>query len=75
MAEIPLGKRFRNLKARASGILHHGEEFADVWRFNARMIPIRASIVEPPFVATRIKACIAACHSGASCSAFGNFVM
>jgi hypothetical protein len=35
------------------------------------MIPIRASIVGPPFVATRIKACIAACHSVASCSAFG----
>jgi hypothetical protein len=39
------------------------------------MMPIRASIVGPPFVATRIKACIAACHSGASCSAFGSFMM
>jgi hypothetical protein len=29
------------------------------------MTPIRASIVGPPFVATRIKACIAACRSGA----------
>jgi hypothetical protein len=33
------------------------------------------SIVGPPFVATRIKACIAACHSGASCSAFGSLVI
>jgi hypothetical protein len=39
------------------------------------MIPIRASIVGPPDVATRIKACVAACHSDASCSAFGSFVM
>jgi hypothetical protein len=46
-----------------------------VLRFNARIIPIRASIVGPPFVATRIKACIAACHSGASCSVFDSFVM
>jgi hypothetical protein len=29
----------------------------------------------PPDVATRISASIAACHSGASCSAFGSFVM
>jgi hypothetical protein len=43
--------------------------------FSARIIPIRASIVGPSFVATRIKACIAAYHSGASCSAFGSFVM
>jgi hypothetical protein len=28
-----------------------------------------------PDVATRIKASIAACHSSASCSAFGSFVM
>jgi len=39
------------------------------------MMPIRASIVGPPDVATRIKACIAACHSGASCSALGSLVM
>jgi hypothetical protein len=37
--------------------------------------PIRASIVGPPNVATRIRASIAACNSGASCSAFGSFVM
>jgi hypothetical protein len=43
--------------------------------FRARIMPMRGSIVGPPFVATRIKACIAACHSGASCSAFGSFVM
>jgi hypothetical protein len=36
---------------------------------------MRANIVGPPDVATRIKASIAACHSGASCSAFGSFVM
>ena len=41
----------------------------------SRMTPIRANIVGPPFVATRIKASVAACHSGASCSAFGSFVM
>jgi hypothetical protein len=34
-----------------------------------------ANIVGPPAVATRISASIAACHSGASCSAFGSFVM
>jgi len=39
------------------------------------MIPIRANIVGPPDVATRIKASIAACHSAVSCSAFGSFVM
>jgi hypothetical protein len=37
--------------------------------------PIRANIVGPPSVTTRIKASIAACHSGASCSALGSFVM
>jgi len=47
----------------------------DRWRFNARMTPIRANIVGPPDVATRIKASIAACHSAASCSAFGSLVM
>jgi hypothetical protein len=35
------------------------------------MTPIRANIVGPPDVATRIKAYIAACHFGAICSAFG----
>jgi hypothetical protein len=39
------------------------------------MMPIRANNVGPPEVATRIKAYIAACHSWASCSAFGSFVM
>jgi hypothetical protein len=41
--------------------------------FNARMMPIRADMVGPPSVATRIKASVAACHSAASCSAFGSF--
>jgi hypothetical protein len=39
------------------------------------MTPIRANIVDPPGVATRIKASIAACHSGAVCSALGSLVM
>src|SRR5437660_12251731 len=39
------------------------------------MTPIRANIVGPPDVATRIKASIAACHSAAWCSAFGSLVM
>jgi hypothetical protein len=39
------------------------------------MMLILASIVGPPFVATRISASIAACHSGASCSAFDSLVM
>jgi hypothetical protein len=39
------------------------------------MTPIRANIVGPPDVATKIRASIAACHSAASCSAFGSFVM
>src|SRR5258706_11724011 len=39
------------------------------------MTPMRANIVGPPDVATGIKAFIAACHSAASCSAFGSFVM
>src|SRR5437879_10796523 len=37
------------------------------------MTPIRANIVGPSVSATRIRASIAACHSGASCSAFGSF--
>jgi hypothetical protein len=36
------------------------------------MMPIRANIVGPPSVATKIKAFIAVCHSGAVCSAFGS---
>src|SRR6266404_5343895 len=39
------------------------------------MTPMRANIVGPPSVATRIKASIAACHSAASCSALGSRVM
>jgi hypothetical protein len=31
--------------------------------------------VGPPDVATRISASIAACHPGASCSAFGSFMV
>jgi hypothetical protein len=42
---------------------------------NARNTPIRASIVGPPRSATKSSACAAASHSGASCSAFGSFVM
>jgi len=45
------------------------------WRFNAIMIPMRANVVGPPDVATRIKASIEACHSAASCSAFDSLVM
>src|SRR6266446_10964800 len=45
------------------------------WRFKARMIPMRANIVGPPDVATRIKASIAACHSWASCSTLESRVM
>jgi hypothetical protein len=33
------------------------------WRFNARMTPIRANVLGPPDVATRIEASIAAYHS------------
>src|SRR5258705_13616120 len=36
---------------------------------------MRANVVGPPDVATRINASIAACHSAAPCSAFGSFVM
>ncbi len=44
-------------------------------RFKARMTPMRANIVGPPDVAARINASMAACHSGASCSALGSLVM
>jgi hypothetical protein len=37
--------------------------------------PMRANIVGPPTVATRINASIAACHSGAVCLALGSLVM
>jgi len=37
--------------------------------------PHDADAAGPPFSATRINASIAACHSGASCSAFGSLVM
>jgi hypothetical protein len=36
------------------------------------MMPMRANIVGPPSVATKIRASIAACHSDAVCSAFGS---
>ncbi len=39
------------------------------------MTPMRANIVGPPDVATRISASMAACHSAASCSAFGSLVI
>lgn len=35
------------------------------WRCSARMMPMRASIVGPPCVATRIRSLIAACHFAA----------
>src|SRR5258706_9901565 len=38
------------------------------WRFKALMTPIRANIVGPPDVVTRINASMAACHSWASCA-------
>lgn len=38
-------------------------------------VDMRANIVEPPNVATRIKASIAVCRSVASCSSFGSLVM
>jgi hypothetical protein len=44
-------------------------------RFKARKMPIRANIVGPPYVATKISASIAVCHSAAVCSAFGSFVI
>src|SRR5881275_2674462 len=56
-------------------IFARGVKLANVPQFNARMTPIRANIVGPPDVATRIKASIAACHSAAWCSAFGSLVM
>src|SRR5260370_41745911 len=39
------------------------------------MMAMRANIVGAPDDATRIKASIAACHSWASCSAFGHFTI
>src|ERR1035438_6248846 len=44
-------------------------------RFNAGITPMRAIIVGPSCSATSMSACIAACHSGASCSALGSLVM
>ena len=38
-------------------------------------MPMRANIVGPPDAATSISVCMAACHSAASCSAFGSLVM
>src|SRR5229473_2678974 len=45
------------------------------FRFNALMTPMRANIVGPSCSATSNSACIAACHSSASCSALGSSVM
>ena len=45
------------------------------FRFNAFMTPMRANIAGPSFSATSNSACMAACHSSASCSAFGSSVM
>jgi len=44
-------------------------------RLSARWTPMRANIVGPFRSATRMRASIAACHSGASCSALGSLVM
>jgi hypothetical protein len=41
--------------------------------FNALSIPIRANIVGPFCSTTKSSACIAVCHSGACCSALGNY--
>jgi hypothetical protein len=49
-------------------------EAEGTWRLSSRLTPVRTNIVGPPNVAARIKASIAACHSAASCSAFGSFV-
>jgi hypothetical protein len=51
--------------------LREGLNVRSTFQFNALMTPIRANIVGPPSVATRIGASIAACHSAVSCSAFG----
>ena len=45
------------------------------FRLSARNTPIRANIVGPPDVVTKIRASIAACHSWDSCSAFDSFVI
>ena len=51
------------------------------WRITQRGVAMvqcpqhSAKIVGMPIVATKIKASIAACNSGASCSVFGSFVM
>jgi hypothetical protein len=44
-------------------------------RFNARIMPMCVSIVGPSSSATSSNASIAACHSSASCPAFGSSVM
>jgi len=44
-----------------------GSNTRSTWRFNARITPIRANMVGPSCSATSISACIAACHSSASC--------
>src|SRR5437868_4357562 len=65
-----------SLRRPQCGSLREGLNSRTWARFNARMTPIRANIVGPPDVATRIKASIAACHSAAAwCSAFGSLVM
>src|SRR5437667_9215747 len=64
-----------SLRRPQCGSLREGLNSRTWPRFNARMTPIRANIVGPPDVATRIKASIAACHSAAWCSAFGSDVV
>ncbi len=52
-----------------------GSNARSTLRFKALMTPMRANIVGPPDVATRINASIAACYSSASCSDFGSRMM
>jgi hypothetical protein len=54
--------------------LRDGLNTRSTFLFKALMTPMRASIVGPPR-ATSISASIAVCHSSASCSTFGSFVM
>jgi hypothetical protein len=44
-------------------------------RFNARTIPIRRTLLVRHAQPPKSKASMAACHSAASCPAFGNFMM
>jgi hypothetical protein len=56
-------------------VLASGLNTRSTCRLSASITPIRAIIVGPFFSATKIRHSIAACHSGASCSAFDSLVM